>query len=689
MSPYLNKRAISSILLIVIFPIVTLRLLGFLQWMEWYSYDLLFHWSPTELKDDRIVLVVWDEKDLQISAEATMNDQTLGFVLEEINKQQPRLIGLDIYRDIPVPSRLLSDEEDEEAYNRLQEIFRSTPNLIGIEKVIEPIVNPNPVLKKEGQTYSSDLITDSDNVLRRSFSEISEDYAYIGTALGYFYLNHVGWNYSRLNQNSILIFKDEQKIVLQDLKIFDGGYINNRVGRDFLVNWRRGSSLFTQYSVEDIKKGKVPSDAFKDKIVLIGNISSSSSDIHHFPTDKWDNIQSWTYGIEVVAQITSSIISAALDERPLLRVAPWGLGYILLALGIIFVTFITSKFANVSVGKLYLISGLSSLIFTVLLLVGSLIAFQTIGWWIPIIPSVLGVWASFLVLNYERQINKEKVNLFRLGLVTGHFGHEAANCASSIKCDTITIESRIQDIQYLVQNLYDGLLEEYQEYTKDDYYPPDSSFIETERGEQLHELTQKIHQAQTIIPDIFQQIKTIGKYVTKTKDYIEVKRGKKKIEPEITRINDYVELLVRDITADLQEECKTQIFVNQVYDPTLRQSKLDRKSLEIVLKVLLENAFDALLSKLLTTSDFTPSIIVQTKKRRNWIEITVEDNGIGIPKSLRNEIFKEGFSGKSAAQGQGIGLSLAKDLLALEQGKIRVESEVGKGSKFIVLLPKK
>ncbi len=689
MSRYLNKRVINSILLIVIFPIVTLRLLGFLQWMEWYSYDLLFHWSPIEPKDERIVLVVWDEEDLQISSEPTMNDQTLGFVLEKIKQQQPRIIGLDLYRDIRVPSGLLSDPEDQEAYNRLQEIFRSTRNLIGIEKVIEPIINPNPVLKEQERTYSSDVITDSDNILRRSFIEISKDYAYIGTALGYSYLNHVGWNYDRLDKDSIVMFKDEQKIVLQDLKIFDGGYINNRVGREFLINWRRGSSLFTQYSVEDIKTGKVPSAAFQDKIVLIGNISSSSSDIHHIPTDKWDKIQSWTYGIEVVAQITSSIISAALDERPLLRVAPWGLGYILMTLGIVFVTFISSRFSDFSLAKLYLISGLFSFIFTILLLVGSLIAFQNVGWWIPIIPSVLGVWLTFLIMNYEIQINKEKDNLSKLRLVTGHLGHEVANSVSSINFNTVTIESRIEDIQSLVQNIYDSLLEEYKEYIKDDYYAPDSSFLETEQGEQLDKLSQKIHQAQTIIPDIFYTIKTIGKYVTKTKHYIEVTSLNKKIEPEITNINQYVELIVQDITADLQRECNSEILIKQIYAPTLGQSKVDRKSLEIILKVLLENAFDALSSKLLTSSDFSPVIIVQTKKRKNWIEISVEDNGIGIPKSLKNKIFKEGVSGKAAGQGQGIGLSLVKELLALQQGRIRVESQVGKGSKFIVLLPKK
>ncbi len=353
MTKYLNKSLIRSILLIVVFPIVSLRLLGFWQWMEWYSYDLLFYLSPTEPRDERIVLVVWDEKDLQRTSSATMSDLTLSLVLDKIKEQQPRFIGLDIYRDIPVPSRSLSKEQNNMAYNRLQDIFRSTPNLIGIEKVREPIINPNPILVEQKQTAASDLITDPDNVLRRSFINTSRDSSYIGMALGYLYLAHEGWNHEKVGESSLAFFKEDQKIVLQDVKNWDGGYINNKVGRDFLVNWRKGSDQFLQYSVSELLTGKVPTDAFYDKIVLLGNVSSSTADLHYLPTAKWDRVQPWTYGVNVVAQIASSIISAALDERPLLRVAPWGMGYLLLALGIFSMTLIILKFSTLRIKQLY------------------------------------------------------------------------------------------------------------------------------------------------------------------------------------------------------------------------------------------------------------------------------------------------------------------------------------------------
>ena len=151
--------------------------------------------------------------------------------------------------------------------------------------------------------------------------------------------------------------------------------------------------------------------------------------------------------------------------------------------------------------------------------------------------------------------------------------------------------------------------------------------------------------------------------------------------------------MVEELSTQLEDEYQIKIQIKQIYDPKLSKVKLDRLSLEVIIINLLENAYTTIVNKYATTSNYSPKLTVQAKKRRNWlknwVEISIEDNGEGIPKALRNKIFNLGVSGKSAAEGQGMGLFLVKQLLNIEQGKIRVESEVGKGSKFIVLLPKK
>lgn len=78
-------------------------------------------------------------------------------------------------------------------------------------------------------------------------------------------------------------------------------------------------------------------------------------------------------------------------------------------------------------------------------------------------------------------------------------------------------------------------------------------------------------------------------------------------------------------------------------------------------------------------------------KNGNFVLFTVKDTGIGIPKDHLPHIFDRFYRASEALTGEqggtGIGLALAKEFVELHHGKIRVESEVGKGSTFTVLLP--
>jgi len=72
--------------------------------------------------------------------------------------------------------------------------------------------------------------------------------------------------------------------------------------------------------------------------------------------------------------------------------------------------------------------------------------------------------------------------------------------------------------------------------------------------------------------------------------------------------------------------------------------------------------------------------------------IEVEDNGLGIPKDELAEVFEEFYRGSNVknieVDSTGIGLSLVKKIVDRHDGKIWVESELGKGSKFSITLPK-
>ena len=70
------------------------------------------------------------------------------------------------------------------------------------------------------------------------------------------------------------------------------------------------------------------------------------------------------------------------------------------------------------------------------------------------------------------------------------------------------------------------------------------------------------------------------------------------------------------------------------------------------------------------------------------IEITVKDNGNGIPQKVVDKIFQPFFTTKPTGQGTGLGLSLSYDIVKAHGGTIKIESKEGEGSEFIIQLPK-
>jgi len=84
---------------------------------------------------------------------------------------------------------------------------------------------------------------------------------------------------------------------------------------------------------------------------------------------------------------------------------------------------------------------------------------------------------------------------------------------------------------------------------------------------------------------------------------------------------------------------------------------------------------------------YEPVVNLSTKKLNEKIEIRVTDNGNGIPDTFKEKIFQPFFTTKPTGQGTGLGLSLAYDIVKANGGEIKVETNEGEGSKFIVSLP--
>ncbi|WP_373511224.1 ATP-binding protein, partial [Persicitalea sp.] len=107
-----------------------------------------------------------------------------------------------------------------------------------------------------------------------------------------------------------------------------------------------------------------------------------------------------------------------------------------------------------------------------------------------------------------------------------------------------------------------------------------------------------------------------------------------------------------------------------------------------VLLNIINNAFQAVNERrLLGIEEYQPAVKVATKKLEDLVEISIVDNGIGIPEAIRDKIFQPFFTTKPTGQGTGLGLSLAYDIVKAQAGDLEVESMNGEGSTFILKLP--
>ncbi len=107
-----------------------------------------------------------------------------------------------------------------------------------------------------------------------------------------------------------------------------------------------------------------------------------------------------------------------------------------------------------------------------------------------------------------------------------------------------------------------------------------------------------------------------------------------------------------------------------------------------VLLNLCNNAFYAVAEKMDQKGEgYDPTVSVSTKRINDRVEISVKDNGSGIPQKVLDKIFQPFFTTKPTGQGTGLGLSLAYDIIKAHGGDITVESKENEGVEFTVVLP--
>ena len=165
-------------------------------------------------------------------------------------------------------------------------------------------------------------------------------------------------------------------------------------------------------------------------------------------------------------------------------------------------------------------------------------------------------------------------------------------------------------------------------------------------------------------------------------DITKIESGYFEIHLKNCNIISIVEEITLSVAEYIQSNGITLLFDTDVEEKLIA---CDPDKIERIMLNLLSNAYKY--------TKWGGSIFVNVFDRKETVEIVVSDTGIGIPKDKHELIFQRfrqvDPSLTKEHEGSGIGLSLVKSLIDMHEGNISVESEYGKGSKFIVRLPVK
>ncbi|MEG4352148.1 ATP-binding protein [Microcoleus sp. LAD1_D3] len=161
---------------------------------------------------------------------------------------------------------------------------------------------------------------------------------------------------------------------------------------------------------------------------------------------------------------------------------------------------------------------------------------------------------------------------------------------------------------------------------------------------------------------------------------------------EATNINslleEYVNLAYHGMRA---KEAAFNMIIASDYDSDIGKVEVVPQDISRVFLNIINNAcYAAHKKKQETGEEFSPQLDVRTRNLGSAIEIRIRDNGPGIDPDIFDKIFNPFFTTKPAGEGTGLGLSISHDIIVQQhRGEIKVETEAGNYTEFIITLPKK
>lgn len=151
-------------------------------------------------------------------------------------------------------------------------------------------------------------------------------------------------------------------------------------------------------------------------------------------------------------------------------------------------------------------------------------------------------------------------------------------------------------------------------------------------------------------------------------------------------LKKYVWLSFHAMRANLAD---FNVTIHEEYDPAIPEVMVIPQDLSRAVINVMNNACYAVWKRQKASGDdYSPVITIKAILKGDNFEIWIEDNGIGIPEEVRQHLFTAFFTTKPVGEGTGLGLSITREIIeGKHHGKIEVESEENKFTRFVFIIP--
>jgi adenylate cyclase len=392
-----------------------LRGAGLLQPLELAAYDRFVRArEPLPVEESPVVIVRIREEDIGRFGHP-LSDALLARALENLLAAEPRAIGVDLYRDAPVPRRPEGGIDSTPDYERLAETVTRTDRVVLIHKFSGGAAEgtrPPPWLEGTGQVAFSDMPVDPGGIVRRGLLFLWEgDTAHLSLGLQlaarYLAADGVGIESDPDQPDHVRI----GPTTVSPFHRHDGAYVGaDDGGYQFLLDYRLGGGSFPGWSLAEVLDGAVPAEALRDKIVIVGTTAPSVKDEFYTPFSGASDQQASMYGVDLHAHAVSQLVRFGRGEGRPLRVPSDAVETAWILLWSAFGALLGLWLRSPLWGAAAALGGLAALV------LGAQALFEA-GWWIPVVPPALaGVASAGLVTAYgvalERSERREVTNLF-------------------------------------------------------------------------------------------------------------------------------------------------------------------------------------------------------------------------------------------------------------------------------------